>query len=399
MQRVTAVDVFDRSSASPASRFSARFSAGLRPFAGIAAVACAILLGACAGPDTDTKAAAAGATSAPLAAQAGTGTVAWQRVHLGSGTGAYDFPVYANHALTADMSRIREVIFVQHGIQRNGDDYFAEAARLLAASGRDAAEVLLVAPNFPGTPDVDKGFTGMPVWSVQGWIGGYEAAQGTPVSALQVFDDLIGYVLQKARFPAVKRITVAGHSGGGQIVHRYAVLNNIDERVRASGIDLRYVVANPSSYLYFTPERPGPRGFERYDTVRCPDYDKYRYGMRDLPAYARGAHGMQLFRRYAQRNVTYMVGSDDNDPNHRVLDKACGAEAEGPTRLTRARSYYRYERFLAGERARITHQQFEVVGVGHNQSRMFGSQCGAQALFGTNPSANKSGAACRAPQS
>ena len=62
----------------------------------------------------------------------------------------------------------------------------------------------------------------------------------------------------------------------------------------------------------------------------CADYDKYRYGMRDMVAYAKGADGMALYRRYMQRQVTYLVGSEDNDPNHRVLDKACGAEAEGP---------------------------------------------------------------------
>lgn len=104
-----------------------------------------------------------------------------------------------------------------------------------------------------------------------------------------------------------------------------------------------------------------------------------------------------LFNRYAQRRVTYLVGTNDNDPNHRVLDKACGAEAEGPTRLDRARNYWRYERHLAG-RKRVNHQAHEVVGVGHDQARMFGSRCGAQAVFGMPSSTNATGAACRAPR-
>jgi len=327
----------------------------------------------------------------------------WQRVHLGGGAG-YDFPVYANHPLGGNMRGIREVVFVQHGLQRNGDNYYAAGAELLKASGRNPGEVLLIAPNFPGTPDSAKHFDNMPVWTVQGWISGEDAVsgQGAGVSSLQVLDDLVAYVTDKARFPSVTKVTVAGHSGGAQIVHRYAVLNNADEKVRASGIDLRYVVANPSSYLYFTPDRPIAPDYTRfgpYSTVVCADYNKYRYGMQDLVPYAKGADAMTLYRRYMQRQVTYMVGSEDNDPNHRVLDKACGAEAEGPTRLQRARAYWRYERSLAVTAPPGNHRTFEVIGVGHDQARMFGSQCGAQAVFNMDPVANAKGAACRAPQS
>lgn len=359
-----------------------------------AAAAMAVLAGCASAPET--PAVAAPRAQAPAAAKP-----QWQRVHLGSGAG-YDFPVYANHRLDGDLSRIREVVFVQHGLQRNGDDYYAAGAALLKASGRNPAEVLLVAPNFPGTPDQGKGFDGMPQWSVQGWMSGENAVNAPfAVSSLQVLDDLLALVTDKSRLPGVTRVTVAGHSGGAQIVHRYAVLNNVDERIRARGIDLRYVVANPSSYLYFTPVRPaGPDGksFAPYDKALCADYDKYRYGMQDIVPYARGADGLTLYRRYAARQVTYLAGTDDNDPNHRVLDKACGAEAEGPTRLQRARGYLRYERYLASPGAVLRHQAYEVVGVGHDQARMFGSQCGARAVFGMAESANPDGAACRAPQ-
>lgn len=346
----------------------------------------------------------AGCASTPAApaAQTKAARPQWQRVHLGAGAG-YDFPVYANHPFGGDMSRIREVVFVQHGLQRNGDDYYAAGAELLKASGRNPDEVLLIAPNFPGTPDAAKHFDNMPVWTTQGWIGGEDAVSGpgAGVSSLQVLDDLVAYVTDKGRFPAVTKVTVAGHSGGAQIVHRYAVLNNVDEKVRARGIDLRYVVANPSSYLYFTPDRPVAPEYKRfapYSTATCADYNKYRYGMQDMVAYARGADGMALYQRYMQRQVTYMVGAEDNDPNHRVLDKACGAEAEGPTRLQRARGYLRYEQFLAKPGQASTRQAFEVVGVGHDQARVFGSQCGARAVFGLDPAANPSGAACRTPQ-
>ncbi len=374
---------------------------GLRGLRRLALAWCAMTalgLSACAGPEPASPPAAV-PVQVQVQVPAAAGGPAWQRVHLGSG-GAYDFPVYANHPLDGDLRGIREVVFVQHGLQRNGNDYYAAGAELLKASGRNPDEILLVAPNFPGEPDAGKGFDRMPLWSVEGWLGGFNAVNApyTGLSSLQVLDDLIAFVTDPARLPNVRRVTVAGHSGGAQIVQRYAVLNNVDERIRARGVDLRYVVANPSSYLYFTPERPRGRGFASYDAGACPDYDHYKYGMVDMVPYAAGTDGKALFKRYAQRQVTYLVGSDDNDPNHRVLDKACGAEAEGPTRLDRARNYLRYERYLAGARTPLSHQAHEVIGVGHDQARMFGSRCGAQAVFGMPAAANATGAACRPPQ-
>ena len=37
--------------------------------------------------------------------------------------------------------------------------------------------------------------------------------------------------------------------------------------------------------------------------------------------------------RYASREVIYLLGGADNNPEHRLLDKTCGAEAQGATRL------------------------------------------------------------------
>jgi len=353
-------------------------------------------------------------------ADAASAAPTWQRLHLpvpGQQAG-YDFPVYANHRLDGKLDAIREVIIVQHGIQRNGDDYYAAAMALLQASGRSPDEVLVLAPNFPGKPDVgnpDKGFDGMPVWSVQGWTGGDAALPGTGtqagLSSLQVIDDIAQLLADKARLPQLKKITFAGHSGGGQLIHRYAVLNHVDEALLARGLDVQYVVANPSSYLYFTPDRPvlksggGTASFAPYDKSVCPAYDEYRYGMQNMVPYAKGMAGMDLYSRHLQRQVTYLVGSLDTDPNHRVLDKSCGAEAEGPTRYDRAHAYWTYEYNLGKHTpaakampATNSHHYLDVEGVGHDQSRMFGSQCGVKLLFGDKAVVDKQAAQCKAVQ-
>ena len=73
-------------------------------------------------------------------------------------------------------------------------------------------------------------------------------------------------------------------------MQRYAVLNNVDGPLRRDGLALRYVIANPSSYLYLTNERPRPDGGLRALRTRiCPTYNQYKYGTDKLPACARAA--------------------------------------------------------------------------------------------------------------
>ena len=340
-------------------------------------------------------------TCALLLASAGMAqdTPHWQRLHLGfDNKNQYDFPVYANQNLSLPLPNVHEVIIVQHGIQRNGDDYFASAMQLLKNSGRNPNEILIIAPNFPGIPDKDKGFDNMPVWSVQGWTGGENAVKGVTskdgLSSLTVLDDILLMLTNKKSYPALQKITIAGHSGGAQLVHRYAALNHVDEQLRQAGMDLQYVIANPSSYLYFTPQRPQGNGFATYDLALCPAFDDYRYGMQHMVPYAGTISGQDLFQRYLQRHVTYLAGTADNDPNHRVLDKSCGAEAEGSTRISRARGYWLYEYYLAGKQSLQMHQRYEVLGVGHNQEQMFGSQCGTQLLFGSKATTAAKAASC-----
>lgn len=53
--------------------------------------------------------------------------------------------------------------------------------------------------------------------------------------------------------------SLAGHSLGGQLVHRYSILGcpPLTWQQRQALV-VEYVVMNPASYLYFTPERAGP---------------------------------------------------------------------------------------------------------------------------------------------
>src|SRR3546814_3840528 len=108
-----------------------------------------------------------------------------------------------------------------------------------------------------------------------------------------------------------------------------------------------------------------------------------------LPAYAADSDAASLYVRYAARDVVYLLGSADNNPEDHGLDKHCGAEAQGSTRLSRGLGYLRYDRLLASRGARpvsLRHEPQQVMGLGHESAAMFGSLCGTRALLGTGAS-------------
>ena len=341
-----------------------------------------------------------GAVCVP-AQSAGAAALQWQRIELGAAGNRYPFAIYSNKLWQGEMSKVSAAVLVFHGMGRNGDAYYAAAEKLLRASGK-ADETLLLAPNFFNPADVKRHpVNDLPLWQGSRWNHGADAMNWPrALSSFQPIDDVLAVLADRARFPLLESVVLAGHSGGGQLVHRYAVLNAVDETLRAGGIRLRYLIANPSSFLYFTNERPTANGagFAPYDLNRCPNYDDYRYGMDKLPPYGGSLSAQALYQRYAEREVAMLLGGADNDPDHVQLDKSCGAQAGGSHRLERGRNYIRYERHLAKTVLIPNRQAYEVINVGHSQARMFGSKCGARLLFGLAEEKNAAGAACREPQ-
>ena len=175
-------------------------------------------------------------------------------------------------------------------------------------------------------------------------------------------------------FPDLSQVVVAGHSGGGQMAQRYAVLGQAEATLRAQGTAVRYVVANPSSYAWFSADRPVEA------IVRtCPSYNRWKYGMTDLPPYAARQDAAALETRYAARDVVYLLGTLDTNPNHPVLDKSCMGETQGPYRYARGHAYFASLQTMFG--AKLHQTLHDVPGVGHDGDKMLTSACGLAALF------------------
>jgi pimeloyl-ACP methyl ester carboxylesterase len=282
--------------------------------------------------------------------------------------------------LSADWSKpqpdITRAVIILHGVLRNADVYFKSAERAQSAAGGAGRTTLMIVPQFLAQVDVDAWHLPADTlrWSLTGWEGGEPALAPAPVSSFEVLDAILARLADRALFPHLTTVVVAGHSGGAQVAQRYAIATRGEPALKQVGIAVRYVVANPSSYAYFSLDRPEPA-----IAASCPGYNDWKYGMDKLPPYFEGRAPQALEKGYVARRVIYLLGTADTDPNHPALDKSCKGEAEGPYRFARGHAYADYMR--ARDRGTPNHSVWDVPGVAHNGDKMLTSACGLQALF------------------
>jgi pimeloyl-ACP methyl ester carboxylesterase len=198
------------------------------------------------------------------------------------------------------------------------------------------------------------------------------------VSSFDVIDAVLARFADKTIFPNLKTVVLAGHSGGGQLVQRYAAVAKGDAPLLAAGIKVKWIVSNPSTYLYFTADRPTKDGkFGPFDDSQCQLFNLWKYGMDHPPRYVTGSAD-QLEKAYLARDITYLLGGADNDPNLEALDKSCAAEAQGDSHLSRGTNYVHYLQFLHPQ---IPQKLLIVQGVGHDANKMFSSPMGLSEIF------------------
>ncbi|WP_433768872.1 alpha/beta hydrolase [Pseudomonas putida] len=273
-------------------------------------------------------------------------------------------------------SKIERVLIIVHGRLRNAQTYLQSAEHAAELAGQSAT-TLVIAPQFLNEMDVAQHPVADTVlrWQGNEWMAGGESTAPFRLSSFEALDEIVARLSDRQQFPDVKQIVIAGHSGGAQVVQRYALLGHDQPALDAAGVQMRYVIANPSSYTYFDERRP-----VAFNHAACPDFNRWKYGLTDLPAYGAGETAAQLQEKYLKRDIVYLLGQQDIDPNHPALDKRCEAKAQGPYRLARGRFYFDYLKRLAPQG--LNQQLIEVPGVGHNGDGMFTSPEGQKALFG-----------------
>ncbi len=285
-------------------------------------------------------------------------------------------PLYLSRDWGSPLPDIARAVIVIHGRLRNAETYYRSALTAQAAAGQAGRSALMVVPQFLAAIDVASHHLPPDIlrWTLEGWEGGDPALAPEPVGSFAVLDAILARLGDRRVFPNLKAVVVAGHSGGAQVVQRYAIAGRGDAALTREGIDVSYVVANPSSYAYFDEGRPVPS-----IAAACPGFNDWKYGMDRRPAYLAAPAPADLERAYVARRVTYLLGTADTDPDHPALDKTCMAEAQGPYRLARGESYV--ATMKARDAGTPNHRLRLVPGVGHDGDGMLTSACGLAALF------------------
>jgi len=234
------------------------------------------------------------------------------------------------------------LLVVFHGVQRNAEEYRNFAITLAERFGAIVAAPLFDRERFPYEDYQQGGILR------DGQLQPRERWSFSRLPALVA-------ALQAATGDPGRPYYFIGHSAGGQFVARLAAIAG------ALGAE-RLIASNPGSHLFPTREAP------------------YGYGLGGLPP---AFNDDDALRRYLAAPLTFYLGTGDNDPDHRSLDRSAPALAQGPHRHARGRACFATGQALARERGwPFNWRLVETPGVDHNAARMFAAREAAEALFG-----------------
>lgn len=306
-------------------------------------------------------------------------------VTLGNNLSGRKLPIFSSQRLSAS-EKVKKIVIVIHGLKRNAGDYFRMVSQIAPRDTQN--ETLILAPQFLNHADKSRHKDELPrrtlVWKKSEWKDGqssfYDSLDDPTTSSFAVMDELL--LLLKSLYPNLQNIVFASHSAGSQFLQRYAALTQIDTQPSMQNIHLRFLVSDPSSYLYFDQERPTKAGnFKAVDLEVCPDANSYHYGLNNPIAYGSGRDASNLRQRYFAQDVRYLLGTKDNDPNDPVMDKRCGAMAQGDNRLSRGLNYVEYLKRL-GKKSPV----YLIEGADHDGAhagaKIYHSKIGQQLIFG-----------------
>lgn len=296
----------------------------------------------------------------------------------------YQFTVHSSFPLDELNDAITHVIVVVQGAERQADVRYAVMANLVRKQGLQK-NTLVISPSFKTRKDSPAETE--PFWSDNGWKEG-DDSKSLPyaLSSFAVVDEIISRILGQQLFNNVTRVTVTGHSAGGQFTQMYALTSPIADRFPL--IAFQYIVMNPSSYVYLTDERfdkfsdsfraPIFASEEHKTEFSCVNYNNYKFGLDNRPVYSKIESNDTLVNRYLRRDVTYALGSADNDSGDRMLNTSCAANLQGANRFERGQTFLRHLTALDRNHA---HHLIVVKDIGHDCKGMYNSDGVKSALF------------------
>jgi hypothetical protein len=323
-----------------------------------------------------------------------------ERYHVEVDGERLSLPFCSNIPIDQPNAAVRRIVFSLHGVDTNAGTYYRN---MVAAAERVPGaldETLIIGPKlmtraFANSRDILPTDVFWNTSSGRFWGGPSGSSDEHPrnvsISSFEIYDRLLTDLLAPGLFPNLEIVVLAGHSGGGQFMNRYAMASPFEDQVAAPrGVHIRYVVAQPSSHTYLTNERVDPENRTRRafrvpsseEIESCSGYDRYGSGLQGLEdwPYMRDVGAERMLAQYGRRDVIYFHGLEDSDPDGGQLARGCAAMMQGAHRLERGLTYYNYVHHLYGS-DNHNHRISLVPRVGHNNGRMWASEQGLLHIF------------------
>lgn len=302
----------------------------------------------------------------------------------------------------------KQALVILHGHPRDANLSFIAGITAARRAGQ-LDDTLVVAPLFQvhpelaghcNTPGLPYARAGDATWTCESWLEGGLSSGPYGIGAFAALDAMVAEL--KRQWPTLDTITIAGFSAGAQMLQRQIAFAG----EAPAGLHVRYVVADPGTWLYFDTVRPQlqrnggaaewadcgsvaslPGACEVHfvtpaDQAACAAGNAWKYGMEQLPPHLQ-AQGASARKRYIAADIHYLEGeldsSDRKGTFYPILDKSCGAQIQGPYRLQRGVAYAAYDRkYLSTDGY---HSLNIIPGCAHNVACVFNADAARDILF------------------
>lgn len=305
-------------------------------------------------------------------------------------------PYLSNMLIDKSNIDVTHLIIAIHSSGHDTYMVFNSCTELLEKYNKQRNDIIVLAPQFLMDTHVkNNSEENLLYWNVSPFYGSSISTTKSfdgdlRISAYQILEDIIADYCDKKIFPNLNRITILGHSAGGQMVNRFAAGNTVEfDKARPQNIHIRYIVMNPSSYIYFSPKRAVDGSTKKFAVPsetqidNNPGYNNYAYGLNALYSFHRGKRltPEKIRELYPQRNVVYLLGQKDcvADGSMSIVPAAM---MQGRNRLERGMIYFGHLVDEFGLEIEKNQQLQLIKGVGHNGRGMILSPPGRIAILG-----------------
>lgn len=195
------------------------------------------------------------------------------------------------------------------------------------------------------------------------------------ITSYEAVDKFMDILFDKAQFPNLNQVVVVGHSMGGQMVQRYALL----KKTKKYDQNVRFWAGNPGSYAWLTDDRP-------YQNASCTNnMTAWHYGIggnqTKVSKYARKdvlANRQAVVDRYLARKFHLALGLLDNGAG----DTHCQARVQGGNHLDRGSQFALQLNSIPQPNAWPANFTLDyMVGVSHQDYAMLSSNSSLQRIF------------------